>query len=140
MEGQLALLSPSILATGLRYAGTPMSCMRTSELVDSYRRNIGKEPYKNWSWYGYFCGWGFSYASSLFGVMAFLSPDKEWIPTAASALAIATDVMWGATNIYALIYARKLSQNPAAQPAAKMSVVPVFDMNGHVGLVMQGGF
>ncbi len=108
MEDYFALLSPQLLAFGLRLAGPPMCCMRTSEVADRYTRITGVEAPKNRSWTFYFCGWGLYAASSFIPYLSYI-PDTEvaW-ENVALGFGIGADLAWAFTCVYSYMYLRKL--------------------------------
>jgi hypothetical protein len=140
LEDQLALLSPSLLATGLRYAGTPMSCMRTSEAVDAFRRYSGPNAPKNRAWTLYYCGWGMTIFSGVFGgARAVVALQERWqkydrfFAVATQTTAIGADVAWAAANIYSWFFIKKMG---AGTTPGQVSVMPAADGRGGMGLSM----
>jgi hypothetical protein len=140
IEDQLALISPSLLASGLRYAGTPMSCMRTSEALDAYRRITGGIGPKNYAWKLYFSGWGMTVVAGAANAAAVVVPmlgyDEKYgrlAANAATGIAIGADVVWAAANIYSYYFVKKLGV-PAAAP--RVGIAPVVGGRGSVGCAM----
>jgi hypothetical protein len=142
LEDQLALISPSILAAGLRYAGTPMSCMRTSEAASAWRQ-AGGSTQKNYAWTLYFCGWGCTMAAGAFNALGYLASMQKhydkYVPyfaTAATGAAISADVVWAATNIYALLFVRRMESEAAPR---RLGISPSFGA-GQTGLTLDYRF
>lgn len=137
MEDYFALISPQLLAFGLRLAGPPMACMRTSEVADSYERITGFEAPKNRSWTFYFCGWGLYAASSFITYLNYI-PDTEvaW-ENVALGVGIGADLMWAFTCAYSYAYLQKLKNyraDTAEQPRA--FIVPSSTRSGTPGAAL----
>ena len=134
---QLALLSPQLLATGLRYAGVPLAVMRTSEGSADYVRITGGAPTPNHSWKGYFTGWGFTLAAGVLGTLGSIgllddfadTPLERYsgiFTTAARITGVCADVTWGLTALYSLWYLRSLiPRHTHAPPASRLTLHPV---------------
>jgi hypothetical protein len=144
LEGQLALISPELLATGLRYAGTPISCMRTSEVVAAYCRSTGKPKPKNYAWTLYFSGWGLTVTSGILNAAAIVlaarngdSRTTRILTNGGQAVAIGADVVWAAANVYSLLFVNKLGAQAAA---ARIGITPYGDSRGNVGLALDVRF
>jgi hypothetical protein len=133
IEDQFALLSPTLLAFGLRIAGPPMACMRTSEVVDAYERYVGAEYPKNRSWTFYYCGWGFYVASMALSSMTYMErieDSADW-ETLGLIAGVGADLVWAFTCGYSWFYIRKLGAVPV-EP--KVSIGPGMSRNGTPGL------
>jgi hypothetical protein len=141
LEGQLALISPIILAFGLRAAGPPMAAMRTSEVADVFERQAETEASRNWSWYLYYGGWGFYAASLGCGVFAALDSNgttnwEAW----GTAMSITSDLVWAATCAYAWYYLRSIGKTVEAAEPRKVSIAPFVNSRGAAGAGMMVRF
>jgi hypothetical protein len=136
-EGQLALISPGLLSFGLKVAGTTMSCMRTSEVIDSYEKHIGSDVPRNLSWFTFFSGFGLMLGSQMAGYMAVMmeSDNKENnnYSMAATGIDIAQDVVWAFTNIYSIIYINRLGEKAET---SRVSLVPGVNSSGAPALAV----
>ncbi len=143
LEDQLALLSPTILASGLRYAGPPMSCMRTSEAADAYEKHMGQEAPRNLAWTIYFTGWGLTVVSGFisavpYALMAFTDTTKEYISedllvNSARGVSIAADVAWAAAGVYSFFYLMRLGETAETVETRRVTISPVA-VNGGAGV------
>ena len=132
-EDQLALISPGLLSLGLKVAGTTMSCMRTSESVDSYLEYVGGEEPRNLSWFSFFSGFGFMIGSQMAGYLGVMT-ENDNITAAATGIDILQDVVWAFSNIYSIVYITKLGEKAAA---SRVSVVPGVSSMGAPGLALR---
>jgi hypothetical protein len=133
IEGTFSLLSPQMLALGLRVGGPPMCCMRTSEAAAAYQRQYGVKAPKNRSWTYYFCGWGFYAASTALSVIG--SAAHEPVLTSAStAVAITADMTWLFSGLYSLFYLEQLGVVPQTVEAPKVSAGPCMTKSGAGGV------
>jgi len=137
IEGQLALISPQLLAFGLRSAGPSMAAMRTSEVADVYKRNAGVPAPRNWSWWLYYGGWGFyvaSFACETIGAMDSSISWHNW----GTAMSITSDIVRAATCVYAWLYLRRIGmsvESVAVEPP-RVSLVPAVSGSGAAGAAL----
>lgn len=131
---QLALISPSILASGLRYVGSGMACMRTSEAVELYENINGESAPRNLSWYLWFSGWGF-YLGAL-GVQAYgMQTGDTDFAQLAQYPALASDVAFGAACVYSWFYIRNLGKRArSVAHRNRVRILPVVSAEGDPGL------
>ncbi|MBN1578328.1 MAG: hypothetical protein JW913_17335 [Chitinispirillaceae bacterium] len=147
LEDQLALLSPSILASGLRYAGPPMGCMRTSEAAQAWADANGIPATRNYAWKLYFCGWGLTIAAGLLNVAGFVIDTLSTRDNLADvarvsslAVAIGADMAWAATSVYAMVYLRRLKGTQPATKPPRVSITPAVLPKGGMALTLGATF
>lgn len=137
---QLALISPSILASGLRYVGSGMACMRTSEVVDSYERIIGESAPGNLSWYLWFSGWGFYLGAMAVQSYGMQSGDTDFAQLAQYPV-LASDVAFGAACVYSWFYIRNVGKRvKSVSDRDRVSFSPVVSVEGDLGLQLRVRF
>jgi hypothetical protein len=133
IEGSFSLLSPQMLAFGLRVGGPPMCCMRTSEAAAAYQRQYGVKAPRNRSWTYYFCGWGFYAASTALTVIGSATGDRIWTD-ASTVAAITADMTWLFSGLYSLFYLEQLGVAPQTAEAPKVSAGPCMTRSGAGGV------
>ena len=140
MGDQLALISPIILASGLRYVGSGMACMRTSEMVDSYESITGVSAPLNLSWYLWFSGWGLYLGATAVQAYGAMTGDTA-LAQRAQYPAVASDVAFGAACVYSWFYIRNLGNRvrPGADNS-RVSVSPAVSSKGNPGLQLHVSF
>lgn len=131
-EGQLALISPTLLSLGLKVAGSTMSCMRTSETVDSYEEYIGPDTPRNFSWFSFISGFGLMLGAQIAGGVGIMM-ENDNISASATGLDILQDVVWGFTNIYSIIYITKLGEKAET---SRISIIPGRSRSGAPGMAV----
>ena len=139
LEGQLALISPQLLAFGLRVAGPSIAAMRTSEVKDVWKRNTGRAAPRCLGWTLDFCGWGFYAASSACGMIGVMDSTSSvnwdgW----SLAMGITADVVWAGTVAYAWWYLASIGHAADAGVAEppKVTVAPSVNRAGAPGLAL----
>lgn len=133
IEGLLALLSPSMLSTGLQIAGTAISCMRTSEIGDSYKEHNASPLPKNFSWTLFFSGCGLLMASGSISAIPAITQDDKYdnLGQAAGYIGYTADLVWAGANIISLIYIHKLKERVNQN---HLTLKPHFSSFGSPGL------
>lgn len=142
--GQLALISPQILAFGLRVAGPSMAAMRTSEVADSWKRYTDRRaPKRSRAWWLYYVGWGLYVAHNATSYMpAYDSTSGVNWEGWSLAMGICSDVAWAATIGYSwwyLMHIRSVAQGKVPEKP-RVTVYPAVGRDGAAGLRMAVSF
>lgn len=139
---RMALMSPMILALGLQTVGVKTCYKSSLKVRDAYGKYVGQEVPKNISKLLYYSGLGLLGVSTALSIMSVQVQQEEpssarTMRRAATVVAVAVDVTWGATAIYALAYTtRRLHEVRNTVPEVSLQ----YDGSGRYGVTLTLGF
>lgn len=116
------MISTMFLSYWLRIVGTPMSCMRASQAVNSYKDAFGQSLCSKLSWICYFTGLGLSLSSTFIDLSNMFGAGNRK-GRVSSYLSTGADVMWAGANIVSILYVFNLGKKAAALTSGKQIAV-----------------
>ncbi len=136
-KGLAILLATVFSSSGLKIAGTPISCAGGTKVERKFRRRFSNEFSDLHVWRPFALGWICGGLSYIVGIIRGVVSDNANSSTMTTlniafyTLGGARDVLWSTANIKSAIYVGKASRKVKS---SRVSVIPYFDINGRGGL------
>jgi hypothetical protein len=123
-----ALVSPQLLAMGLKMVGTPTACLAATQAREAFGSALPSSAPRNLSWSLYWSGWGFFISGYALASLGLYQENSTMVDLGGGAI-IGADVIWLGSGLYAWWSIHKLGLSPAPT-AQRVSLMPLVVSEG----------